>query len=185
MNIFELLFGQIFEAIYFSIFIILAKNIKEKRFIFISLMICEYVIIFNLFPYSIWSHILFFILYYVLMKILYKDKCQIIDMFILAIASLILMLSCIILYFIVNYTIYSFTAYFILNRLFLIGILLIFKNKLNKIQEIYKVYWNRNDKIKKKIKSATFRSLNLVIFNFMFYIINTCMIYMLIQKGGV
>ena len=77
MNIFELLFGQIFEALYFSIFIILAKNIKEKRFIFISLMICEYVIIFNLFPYSIWSHILFFILYYVLMKILYKDKCQI------------------------------------------------------------------------------------------------------------
>lgn len=33
MNIFELLFGQIFEALYFSIFIILAKNIKEKRFI--------------------------------------------------------------------------------------------------------------------------------------------------------
>lgn len=185
MNLFELIFGQIPEALYFALFIIGVKQLKEKRFIFTILMILEYVLLLNVFPYSIWSHILYFITYYLIMKLLYKDKCQIIDIFTLGIASLILIISCIILYFIVWFIVNDFKIYVILNRILLFIFLFIFKNKLYKIQDIYKKLWNRNDKIKKKIKSTTFRALNLVIFNFMFYLINLGMIFMLLQKGGV
>ena len=175
MNLFELIFGQIPEALYFALFIIGVKQLKEKRFIFTILMILEYILLLNIFPYSIWFHILYFITYYLIMKLLYNDKCQIIDIFTLGIASLILIISCIILYVIIWFTIHNMVIYSILNRLFLFIFLFIFKNKLYKIQDIYKKLWNRNDKIKKKIKSTTFRALNLVVFNFMFYIINICM----------
>ena len=37
--------------------------------------------------------------------------------------------------------------------------------------------------IKKKIKSTTFRALNVVVFNFMFFIINLCMIFILMNGG--
>ena len=47
----------------------------------------------------------------------------------------------------------------------------------NKIQGVYKKVWNRNDATKKKIKSTTFRCLNLVVFNIMFYVINLGLIY--------
>lgn len=185
MNLFELIFGQIPEALYFALFIIEVKQLKEKRFIFTILMILEYILLLNIFPYSIWFHILYFITYYLIMKLLYKDKCQIIDIFTLGIASLILIIFCIIPYFIVHFTINDFKIYVILNRILLFSFLFIFRHKLSKIQNIYKNLWNRNDKIKKKMKSTTFRALNLVIFNFMFYLINLGMIFMLLQKGGV
>lgn len=185
MNLFELIFGQIFEALYFALFIIEVKQLKERRIIFVILMILEYVLLLYVFPYSIWSHILYFITYYLIMKLLYNDKCQIIDVFTLGIASLVLIISCIIPYFIICFTINDFKLYVILNRILLFGFLFIFRHKLHKIQNIYKNLWNRNDKIKKKMKSTTFRALNLVIFNFMFYLINLGMIFMLLQKGGV
>jgi len=62
--------------------------------------------------------------------------------------------------------------------------LMIYK-KLPNIQKIYKKLWNRNNNKDKKIKSTTFRAINIVIFNISFFIINLGMIFMLIQKGGV
>ena len=73
----------------------------------------------------------------------------------------------------------------ILNRLLLILFLIIFHNKLYKIQKIYKRLWNRNDKNKNKIKSTTFRAINVVIFNIIFYIINLGMLFIIFQNGGV
>lgn len=58
MNVLEILLGQIPEAVYFSLFLIFTKEIKEKRILFTSLMIIEYLLLLYVFPYSIWSHIL-------------------------------------------------------------------------------------------------------------------------------
>lgn len=74
-----------------------------------------------------------------------------------------------------NYTIYL--IYVVITRILMFGFLFIFKNKLNNIQKVYKKLWNRNDKINKKIKSTTFRSLNIVVFNIIFYVIHLGMIY--------
>lgn len=64
----QLLLGQIPEAIYFALFIILTKSYKNKRILFIVLSIIEYILLLNLFPYSTWSHISYFALMYVIMN---------------------------------------------------------------------------------------------------------------------
>lgn len=169
----EILFGQIPEAIYFALFIIFTKRLNNKRLLFIVLNILEYILLFNLLPYSTWSHVLYFVLSYIILKILYKDKCRITDVFTLGIASIILMISSVILYF---FTLGFIPVYCIIHRIVLFVFLYCFKDKLYKIDDMYSKLWNRNDKIKKKMKSATFRSINLILFNISFYIINLFLI---------
>ena len=175
----EILIGQIPEAIYFSLFMIFAKNLKSKRILFIILMIAEYLLCLNSMPYDMVSHVLVFIMSYLTLKILYKEKAQITDVFTLGIASIILIICCIIPSFIVISNPDLYLLYVLITRILVFLFLILFKNKLYKIQNIYKKFWNRNDKIKKKMKSTTFRSLNLVVFNVVFYIIHLGMLYAL------
>lgn len=169
----ELLLGQIPEAIYFALFMIYTKDLRHKRTIFIILMTLEYVLLLRAIPYSIYAHIGFFVITYIILKILYKERAQIIDVFTLGIASIILMLSSMICFVISNNNVVLAT---IINRILIFIILFVFNYKLNNIQALYKKVWNRSSN-KTKIKSTTFRSINLVIFNIMFYIINICLIY--------
>lgn len=171
----EVLLGQIPEAIYFALFMIFTKRIKEKRILFVMLMICEYILMLKAMPYSVYGRIGYFVISYITLKVLYKEKAQITDIFTLAIASIILIILSAIPSFIFlnnmgNMTIYI--IYIILTRILIFGFLFIFNKKLCNIQLLYKKFWNRNDKVKLKMKSATFRSLSVVIFNIMFYIIN-------------
>ena len=180
----QLLLGQIPEAIFFALFMIYAKGLKEKRFLFTVLMVVEYVLLLNIFPYNFKFHISFMILTYLLLKMFYKEKCQITDVFILAIGYIVLAISSVLfsipkmLNIISNYTICI-----ILNRIFLFIFLFVFNYKLINIQNLYKKLWNRNDKVPKKIKTTTFRALNLVVFNILFAILNLCMIYAIYLKG--
>lgn len=176
----QLLLGQIPEAIFFALFMIFVKDLKEKRILYITLMTIEYMILITLLPYNIWFQILYTFMSYLILKILYKEKAQIIDIFTFIIAGIIIILVNAILYFIIANTLNNFYVYVILDRIVLFSIILIFNKKLNKIQKMYKKFWNRNDKIKKPIKSVTFRAINIIIFNMVFYILNIIMIYSLI-----
>ena len=140
-------------------------------------MVIEYLLCLNSMPYDMVSHVLFFIMSYLTLKILYKEKSQITDIFTLGIASIVLIIINLILYFSIYNVINNYIVYVTIDRIFLFIFVFLLKNKLNFIQNIYKKYWNRNDKIKKKMKSTTFRCLNLVFFNLMFYIINIAMLY--------
>ena len=160
------------EAIFFSLFMIFAKNLKEKRILFVMLTCIEYLLLFKAFPFSMYSKIGFFIVTFVILKMLYKEKSQITDVFILAVASIIIIISCAIPSFLVIYNILDYKIYAVITRVIMFSILLVSKNKISNIQKVYKKIWNRNDKVKKKIKSVTFRSANVVIFNIMFFIIN-------------
>lgn len=175
----EILLGQIPEAIYFALFMIFTKRLDKKRGLFITLMVTEYVLLLNVLPFSTWSHILYFVVSYIILKILYKEKSQITDIFTLGIASLIMICVNIPIYFIF-YNNYMLAV--ILDRVLLLTLLFIGKTNLYKIQNIYKLLWNRNDSIHKRIKSTTFRCVNLVTFNIMFYIINTFMLYCLFRR---
>ena len=170
----ELLIGQIPEAIFFALFMIYAKGLKEKRILFIVLMIVEYILIMQNIYFNTYSHIIYTILTFLTLKVLYKEKCQITDIFTFGIASLILIITSIpcVLIFNNNPILYA-----IANRIIIFTSLFFAKNKIIVIQKCYKKLWNRNDTIKKKIKSTTFRSINIIIFNLMFYFINICMIY--------
>ena len=81
MNWAEILLGQVPEALYFALFIILTKKLTTKRFLFIVSTILEYILLMYAFPYDIWSHILYFIATYLILKLFYEDKCNITDIF--------------------------------------------------------------------------------------------------------
>lgn len=176
----EIIFGRVAEAIYFSLFIIFTKRLKEKRILFTILMIAEYLILYACFPYDIKFQISYTFISYIILKILYKEKAQTTDIFTFAIGSIVLMISCLLpsFIFLSHFSdLFYYYIYVAITRILIFGFLFIFKDKLYKIQNIYKKIWNRNDKVNKKIKSTTFRSLNIAIFNIMFYILNICMLY--------
>lgn len=175
----EMLIGQIPEAIYFSLFMIFAKNLKSKRILFTVLMIAEYLLLKQFINFNIWFQVLYTFMTFVILKVLYKEKAQVTDIFTFAIGSTILMIISIASYFIVWKTVNNYYVAVALNRILIILFLILTHNKLYKIQKLYKIFWNRNDKIKKKMKSTTFRAINLVLFNIMFYIINICMIFII------
>ena len=171
MNILEIILGQIPEAVYFAVFMILVKGLKTKRFIFIISMIIEYLLVLNVLPYSIWSYVLYFILSFLLLKILYKDKSNVTDVFTMGIASVIIIIVSIFSYFIVSLFSTNVIIGNLCQKAILFFIILVYKSYLPKINNIYKKLWNRS-KHSYKIKSMTFRVLNLIVFNFSFVVIN-------------
>ena len=182
MNLLELFLGQIPEAIFFALFMVFAKALQKKRILFTVIMTIEYVLLLNIFPYNWYFHISFMIITFLTLKVLYKEKSQITDVFILLIAYIVLMITSAVCFVICqgNAMIAA-----ILNRVLIFGLLFCFRNKLYKIQKIYKKFWNRSNE-PKAIKSTTFRSINIVIFNIMFVIFNVGMIYALylVKTGG-
>ena len=162
---------------------IYTKSLKEHRVKFILLMILEYTLIMETIRFDIYAHLLVFIMTFLILKLLYKEKAQVIDIFTFGIASIVLMIISIVSYLVIWKTIGVFYVFIIVSRILMLIFILLFKDKLYKIQELYKKLWNRDDKIKKKIKSTTFRALNVVVFNFMFFIINLCMIFILMNGG--
>lgn len=184
----ELFLGQIPEAIFFSLFMIYTKRLKEKRILFTVLMTIEYLLLKAFIHYNIWFQILYTTIVYFILKSLYEEKAQITDIFTFTIGSIILTLSCIILYFIVYTITKSYICFVIVNRIFIFVFIFLLKNKLYKIEKIYKKLWNRNDIVKKKIKTTTFRAINVVMFNGIFYALNIIMLYAIYYnnlKGGV
>lgn len=93
MNWYELLMGKIPEAIFCALFIIVNKEIKEKRFIFTILMIVEYLLLKYALPYNSWFQILYVVLTYLTLKIIYKDKSQITDIFIMVLAYIVIVIT--------------------------------------------------------------------------------------------
>lgn len=177
MKLDQLLLGQIPEAIYFALFMILVKNIKEKRILFTILMILEYIFLKLAFPFNMWFQVTYTFMTYIILKLLYREKSQITDIFTFGIGSIILMIISIVVCLLFRNNIIVIA---VLSRLLMFGFLFIFRHRLNKIQNLYKSLWNRNDKQPKKIKSTTFRAVNVVVFNLMFFIINICLLYALL-----
>ena len=176
-NILEMLLGQVPEAIYFSLFMIFTKQLKEKRALFIALMIIEYLLLIRTMPFNLYSHIGYFIITFIILKLLYKEKAQITDVFTMAISSIILITIDALVYFSIGTLTQNYFIAMLIDRILIFTVILLLKNKLPRIQDTYKKLWNRNDKEKKKIKSTTFRCINLIIFNFSFYAINLMMLY--------
>lgn len=83
----ELFLGQIPEAIFFALFMIYAKNIKEKRVLFVALMITEYLLLKYFIKFSIIFQITYTCMTYLIIKVLYKEKSQITDIFTFTMSS--------------------------------------------------------------------------------------------------
>ena len=177
MKILEIVLGQIPEALFFSLFMIFTKQLKEKRIMFIILMILEYLILQKLIHFDICLQISYTAFTFIILKLLYKEKSQITDIFTFTIGSILMIVIDMAVYFISSLFTNNFLIIITIDRILLFAILFLLRNKLPKIQNLYKKLWNRNDKKEKKIKSTTFRCINVIIFNVTFYVLNIIMLY--------
>lgn len=179
MNEFVLLIlEKVLEAIYFSLFLIFGKGIKNKRLLFIGIMIFQYLILKQFIKFNVLFQIIYTFMSFVNLKVLYKDKAQITDIFLFAVASIILIIISIGSYAIVYFTVGKYMVALILNRILLFGILFLLKDKIKDLYKKFYSLWNRH-KLPNKMKSLTVRNISIIIFNLMFCIINFCMIFFL------
>lgn len=84
--------GMIPEVLYFYLFLIYTKKINyKKKMLFFGIMFL-YIICLLIIKYQPIYYISFIILVYILLKMLYKEKTQIIDIFVFSISTIYLTL---------------------------------------------------------------------------------------------
>lgn len=169
---------QIPEPVYFSLFLIIGKNIKEKRLLLTGIMIVQYLLLMHIFPYNIWFQIIYTFMSFVNLKVLYKEKAQVTDIFLFTSASLILIMISAFCYGIIFVTIKSYVCALIMNRILMFIILYFGRNKIKNTYKKFCSLWNRHNN-PNKIRSLTLRNISIIIFNLMFWFINVGMIFFL------
>lgn len=169
--ILSILLGLIPEVLYFTLFITYTKNIKEKRIKLFLLISIAYFLCMLIKQYEVIYYILFVILVYMILKMLYKKKIQIIDIFVFSISTLYLTLLSYICFVFLKEDYSNYYFLYVLDR---IGMCLpfIFRNKFNIIYKKYCKFWNRNDNEKRPIKSITLRNISLIIINIVICFMN-------------
>lgn len=182
MNILEIVFGQIPEAMFFILFLIFVKGLKENLLQFVIFMCIDYILLMELFPYNIWSHILYFVITFIILKVLYKNKADITDVFTLGIASIVIIVVSTVVYFPISLLTTNIIIGNIIQKVILFLILFTHRNKLRNINKLYHKLWNRTN-TPRIMKSATFRALNVVLFNMSFYIINFGMLMVIALRN--
>ena len=169
--IISIILGLIPEFIYYYIYLTKIKELKGNNILFFILTFINYFLSMLLIRHSFIMYVVFDTIEYLILKILYKNKVCITDLFlILFIETYLLIISALCFFLISNYILA-----FIVNRI-LMFIPLILLNKIRLLYKRYKNMWNRNDKKKNLIKSLTLRNASLIIMNIL--IIATYLILM-------
>ena len=166
---------RVLEAIYFSLFLILGKKLKSKRILFTIIMIFEYIMLTNLIKFNVLFQFLYTFMSYINLKVLYREKTQITDIFLFVYASIVLILISMFSYFIVYFTVNNYTVALILNRILMFSYLIFNRDKLSCRYKKFYSTWNRHND-PNKIKSLTLRNVSVIITNLMFVVINVGMI---------
>lgn len=171
--------GAILQPIYFSLFMFYTKEIKNKRLLFITIMILETLILRC--GLKIYDGINFELLYsismYIVMKILYENKARITDFVTFIISVIFLGITSVLVYFIIGMNIYG----LLIINLFVLLITYLLRYKLPKIEKFYKKIWNRHNN-KKMLKSITIRGISSTITIFAFLAMYFWLIYIITNK---
>lgn len=167
--IISILFGLIPEVLYFYLFLIYTKNIKEYRIKLLVFIMLDYLVFILLSEYSVISYFCFTLFLFFILKFLYKNKSNLVDIFFIVYSQIYLSLISYICFKFVKNDFSNYYLMLIINRL-LLFIPLILKNNIRKFYIKYCAFWNRNDLEKRPIKSITIRNISIVILNIFIYI---------------
>lgn len=178
----SILLGVLPETLFFTLFFIFTKNIKERRIRLFLLIFLIHLVLILLNNYKVINYILFIVFLYISLKILYKKKTQIIDVFLISIAFIYVCLTSYICFKFVDNNVYTYYVMLIIDRL-LLFIPFIFKNKFNILYEKYCNLWNRNYEKKQPIKSITLRNISLISLNIFIFICDIVCLYIINLKG--
>lgn len=162
---------KVSEPVYFSLFLIIGKNIKSKRLLFIFIMLFEYLALKQFIHYNVWFQLIYTFMSFVNLKVLYKEKAQVTDIFLFMVASLILIVTSIFSYFVSYFTVREKWLNQLINRPMIFSILFFGRNKIEVTYNKFCTLWNRHNN-KTKIRSLTLRNISIIFFNLMFYVIN-------------
>ena len=171
----SIIMGLVPDVLYFTLFLIYTKNLKEKRIKLFLLIGISYFLCILIQKWQLLFYMLFIVCIYLSLKILYKKKAQIIDIFIIGISYLWQTTLSVILLFFLNRNLSNYYLLYILSRILLFTPF-IFKNKFNILYNKYCKFWNRNDKEKRPIKSITLRNISLILLNSLILILNMTII---------
>lgn len=169
--------GCILQPLYFCLFMFYVKKIKTKRILFILLSTLDYIIIQNLIKFTngINADLFYTIIFYINLKMFYKET-NITSLITYIISNLLLGIINIISYFIFGMNIIGLTSVLVIP----IIIVLILSKKLCILDHIYKKYWNRS-RIKRKVKSITFRGASACVTILLFVILHFWNLYLLLK----
>lgn len=171
----SILLGLVPETLYFTLFLIYTKNIKEKKVRLFLLLSVVYFCCMLIQQYQLLFYILFIFGIYFVLKLLYKNKTQIIDIFVISIPYLWVVILSFFLLLFINDDFSNYYFLYIINKI-LLFLPFIFKNKFNNLYKRYCVLWNRNDKENRPIKSITLRNISLILLNGFIILINITII---------
>lgn len=174
--ILSLILGILPQTLFFEFFVINIKGIKKKRLLLFILLYILCILLNMIIRYNLYLYLLYTPLYYVILKLLYRNKVQIIDVFIIALSFAVMMTIsalCSLIYK-NNYNLY-WIAY-IVNNILLFATLL-FKKHFQKFYKFYCRNWNRKDG--NKIRSITLRNISLISLNAYIVILSIMLINIL------
>lgn len=177
-NIMSFIFRAVPDILYFTCFIIYTYKIKNKRKILFFLIGVSYILLIMMIRHQIIYYIAFILSIYCILKLLYKNMIQKIDIFVISLSSVYLtIISCICSIFI-NQSIIIYYSLLLINKL-LLFLPFLFREKFNILYEKYRKLWNRNDKEKRFIKSITLRNVSLISVNLFILLLNITIVNIL------
>lgn len=174
----SILLGMIPETLFFTLFLIYTKNLENKKMrLFLGILII-YILCITINRFKILYYVSYIFLVVIFLKILYKEKTQIIDIFVFSISTIYLSFLGLLCSKFVNNNYIMYYIMIIFNRI-LLFVPFIFKHKFNFLYKKYCGLWNRNDNIKRPIKSITLRNISLVILNVFIFILDILTVYVI------
>jgi hypothetical protein len=172
----SLILGILPQALFFEFFVINIKGIKNKRFLLFILLYIMCILLNMIIRYNLYLYLLYTPLYYIIMKILYKKKTQIVDVFIIALSFAIMMTISALCSLIYKNNFNLYWIAYIVNNILLFSTLL-FKKQFQKFYKFYCSNWNRKEG--NKIRSITLRNISLISLNAYILILSIMLINIL------
>lgn len=175
----SILFGMLPECAFYTLFWIAIKKLNNRRKSLFGLTCVIYFALIMIKRYEVLYYFLFGISMYFVLKLLYKDKTNFLDIFVFYLAcAYVFLISCICVVFIPNYYI----AY-VINRVLLL-VPFIFYKQMRHIYQKYMYTWNRETNISKWLKSITLRVVTILLFSGFIIISSKVCLYISNMRGG-
>ena len=171
----SILLGLVPEVLFLTLFLSYTKNLKDKRIMLFLCISISYFISMLIQQYKTIFYVLFIFLLYASLKIVYRKKTQIIDLFVASIPFMWISILSYLCFILLKDDMSNYYTLYIIDRIVLF-IPLIFNKHYNKYYKIYCKMWNRNDNEKRPIKSITLRNISLILLNSFILMLNIAII---------
>ncbi len=166
----SILLGILPDTLFITFFIVTIKRIRAKKIWLFILVLLSYIICMVVKRYDVIYYTLFIILIYFSIYLVYKDKSNITDTFLIGFTLLYMFLTALVPSLFMKDNLENYYICLLINKILFI-IPFIFMKKIRTIYNKYNEYWNRNDNKKRPIKSISVRNISLILLNVLMFFI--------------